>query len=73
MQRVRDREEWKYEGNVVNRGLELIGKHLGMLSSRNRRHLNTSRQYGSTCLITDAIRCLVRLNRNDRNQVTTQS
>jgi phage terminase small subunit len=22
--------EWKYEGNVVNRGLELIGKHLGM-------------------------------------------
>ena len=26
----RETGEWKYEGNVANKGLELIGKELGM-------------------------------------------
>lgn len=26
--------EWKYEGNVVNKALELIGKHLGMFADK---------------------------------------
>ncbi len=40
---------WTYEGHVANRGLELIGKNLGMFSELERgltkNHHNTAKQF----------------------------